>query len=221
MRAVITTAPEVGLVSAHAESVGALVVVHTDAATTVASAVQALSGKLRFSRVVVGIDPGERPGVAVLGDGVLVATAHAANPEAAADEAERAVRTVPADRYVVRVGHGAPTQRDRILVALAAKGIAARVELVDETNSTPATYRSPAERDTTAAAAIALARGAVVAAVRQPLPSDGEVRDIQRKSRVHSEGELTISRELAHAVAVGELTLDEAVKSQRGKKMAT
>lgn len=220
VRVVVTTATDLPIVQPHAAAIGAAVVVHTEARRTVTNAVQALLGKRRFTRLVVGIDPGERPGVAVIGDGVLVATVQAASPEAAADEAQRAIEGVPADAYLVRVGHGAPTKRDRILVALASRPALAhaRVEVVDETDSTPDRYRTPAERDTTAAASIALAPGSPVVAVTDPVPSEGEVRDIQRKSRMASAGELTISRALAHAVAVGELTLDEAVREQRGKR---
>lgn len=222
VRVVITTTAEVGLVAPHAEAVGARIVIYTDPVRTVSEAAQALAGKQTFSRVVVGIDPGERPGVAVIADGILVATAHAASPEATATEVERALGTVQASAYVVRIGHGAPTQRDRILRAiawLARTGV--RIEIVDESRSTPLTSRTPAERDTTAAAAIALARGIALQGVPEPDPSAGEVRDIQRKSRIHSKGELTISRDLAHAVAVGKMTLEDAVHFQRGKRLAT
>lgn len=221
MRVVITTTAEVALVQPHAEAVGARIVIHTDPVRTVGEAAQALAGKQTFARVVIGIDPGERPGVAVIGDGVLVATAHAASPEATATEVERALGTVQAATYVVRIGHGAPTQRDRILRAiawLARTGV--RIEIVDESRSTPVSYRTPAERDTTAAAAIALARGTALQGVPEPDPSAGEVRDIQRKSRLISQGELTISRDLAHAVAVGKMTLEDAVHFQRGKRTA-
>ena len=40
----------------------------------------------------------------------------------------------------------------------------------------------------------------------------GEVREIQRRSRRISEGRLTIPSSLARAVAVGRLTLSEAVE---------
>lgn len=222
VRVVITTTAELHLVQPHAEAVDARIVIFTDPARTVNEAVQALAGKHTFSRVVVGIDPGEKPGVAVIGDGILVATARASSPEATATEVERALGSVQASAYVVRIGHGAPTQRDRILRAiawLARTGV--RIEIVDESRSTPLTYRTPAERDTTAAAAIALARGIALMGVPEPDPSAGEVRDIQRKSRLFSQGELTISRDLAHAVAMGKMTLEDAVHFQRGKRLAT
>lgn len=221
VRAVITTAGEVGTVAPHAEAVGAAIVVYSEPQRTVAETVQALSGKQAFSRLVVGIDPGERPGVAVIGDGILLHTSQAPNPEATATEVERALGSLQAKGYIVRVGHGAPTQRDRILRAiawLARTGV--RIEMVDETRSTPLTYKTPQERDTTAAAAIALARGVAVTDAPEPLPSAGEVRDIQRKSRIQSAGELTISRELAHDVALGKLTLEDAVAFMRSKRTA-
>jgi hypothetical protein len=42
-------------------------------------------------------------------------------------------------------------------------------------------------------------------------PTDGELREIQRKSRIKSQGRITISSELAKKVALGELTLAEAI----------
>ena len=53
---------------------------------------------------------------------------------------------------------------------------------------------------------------------RMPVsPTDGELREIKRRSRKHSNGRLTISSELAKAVAVGRLTMPEAIERQRLK----
>jgi len=206
--AVITTEAEVARVD-HAR-----VILFTSVAETLEAAQRALLGKERFARVVVGIDPGERPGLALLGDGRVLATRQAPNPEAVAGLVEQMLAPVAADLVILRIGHGAPSMRDRIINQLVTLPHA--LELVDETSTTPALYKTQEERDVTAAKAIALARGTVLKGQREVVPSDGEVRDIQRKSRLLSRGELTISRTLARAVARGELTLDEAVLNQRG-----
>lgn len=191
------------------------VVAFTNVDDTLALALALLHGPGPFRRCVVGIDPGERPGVAVLGDGRVLRLVHAASPETVRDAVRDALLHVQADAFLVRVGDGAPTYRDRILRTLA--GIDVAVELVDERRTTPPTSHSPAERDTAAATSIALTPGAELRLVDLPpvRPSEGELRDIQRKSRLASRGMVTISRHLARHVALGRLTLDQAVERQR------
>lgn len=211
---VITTALEASVVP-HGN-----VVAFSTPPDTVDAALRALSGRIAFRRVVIGVDPGERPGVAIIGDGQLLSTVHADSPEAVREIVEKAVRGLDAERFTVRVGHGAPTQRDRIIHRVLTLGVA--LEVVDESRSTPATYRTNAERDIEAAKAIALARGTAYASMAPPLirPSIGEIRDLQRKSRIASSGAVTISRALARAVAMGRLTLEEAVERQMGRLQA-
>lgn len=48
-------------------------------------------------------------------------------------------------------------------------------------------------------------------------PSDGEIREIQRRSRIRSSGRITISKELARQVATGEKEMDEAIEEQKGE----
>jgi hypothetical protein len=46
-------------------------------------------------------------------------------------------------------------------------------------------------------------------------PTPGELRDIQRLSRIESKGSVTIASELAESVARGEITLTDAIAKQR------
>lgn len=208
---IVTTAAEAPLVDHPA------VIVFTDVESTIQEALRVLEGISTARECVIGIDPGERPGVAVLADGRVLRLVHATSPEAVRAAVDAALDSVPAERFVIRVGNGAPTFRDRILHALA--GARALVELVDERHSTPANCHGSAERDTAAATNIALTRGAPIAAsdVGPVRPTEGEVRDIQRKSRIASTGQVTISRVLARNVALGRLSMDEAVRRQTGK----
>lgn len=207
---VLTTEPEA------ARIVGTPVVVVREARDAVEEAERVLSGARVFRRVIVGIDPGEKPGLAVIGDGRVLATRQVRVPEDVAEVVDHMRRTIPTELFTVRVGHGAPTYRDRILLALQRLAGRVRVEVVDETKSTPTPHRSAEERDTAAAKAIALARGVAAGPVGRIRPSDGELRDIQRKSRVASSGRVTISRGLARRVALGEMALDEAIREQQG-----
>jgi hypothetical protein len=184
---------------------------------TIDAALRILEGAGPFRRCVIGVDPGERPGVAILADGRVVRLVHAPNPEAVRGAIDEALATIPAERFVVRIGNGAPTFRDRILQTIASLPV--MLEMVDESHSTPVGTHGQAERDTQAATNIALTPGTplMVSDLHPVRPTEGELRDIQRKSRLVSEGQVTISRSLARHVALGRLTLDEAVARQQGR----
>lgn len=184
---------------------------------TIAEALRLMHNPGPFRACIIGVDPGERPGVAVLADGRVLRLVHARSPESVQEVVRQVVATLPAERFVVRVGNGAPTFRDRILQTLA--GIDAELELVDEHRSTPVDYHGPSERDTVAATNIALTPGAPLhlSDLRPAIPTEGELRDIQRKSRVASDGAVTISRALARHVALGRMSLDDAIARMRQK----
>ncbi len=183
-----------------------------DIDASVAKALQLLKGKTEWRELRIGVDPGREPGIAIVGDGEVIDTRVAASPEAVAFHIHQAVRTFPAKDVRVRVGHGDPTNRNRILNALARDGL--RVEIVDEAGTT---HRSP-QPDVDAAIDIARTPGQRVVPPVEIRPTPGEVREIQRRSRLDSGGVVTISSELADAVARGELSLDEAIARARRKE---
>src|SRR5439155_1323072 len=82
-----------------------------------------------------------------------------------------------------------------------------RVAVVDEAGTTHRT----AQPDVDAAIDIAKSSGRRVEPPVEIRPTPGEVREIQRRSRLDSGGVVTISSELAGAVARGDLTLEEAL----------
>ena len=188
------------------------VVAVDDIDASIAKAIQLLKGKSEWRELRIGVDPGREPGVAIVGDGEVIDTRIAASPESVAFHVHRAVRTFPAADVRVRVGHGDPTNRDRILNALARDRL--RVEIVDEAGTT---HRSP-QPDVDAAIDIARTRGQRVVPPVEIRPTPGEVREIQRRSRLGSGGLVTISSELAEAVARGDFSLDEAIARARRKE---
>lgn len=187
----------------------ARVVAVDDIDNAISRALQLLKGKSEWRELLIGVDPGHEPGVAVLGDGDVLDTYLAPSPEAVRDRVRTALRTFPAEHVRVRVGHGDPTNRNRILNVLAPEGL--RVEIVDEAGTT---HRTP-QPDLDAAVDIARTPGVRVQPPFEVRPTPGEVHEIQRRSRVQSGGQVTISSELADAVARGELTLDAAISRQR------
>ncbi|WP_247009801.1 hypothetical protein [Halorientalis litorea] len=160
-------------------------------------------------RTVVGIDPGERPGVAVLSGDAVVAAFHVP----AADAAEVVCEEVDdAPNPLVRIGDGARMVGARIIDDLPD----VPVELVDETGTTP--YLGTGARgmgDVLAAVNIARIEGEEVES-RDIEPTAGEIRTIQDRSREQSAENRAIDESLARRVAVGELTVEEALAEHRG-----
>ncbi|ELZ23178.1 hypothetical protein C475_16054 [Halosimplex carlsbadense 2-9-1] len=159
-------------------------------------------------RTVVGVDPGERPGVAVLSGDMVVATFHvplADAGEVVREEVEDAVDPL------VRVGDGARLQGAKIIDDLED----VPVELVDETGTTP--YLGTGARgmgDVLAAVNIARLSGERVES-RTIEPTAGELQRIKERSREAGDENRAIDEDLARRVALGELTMDEALAEHR------
>ncbi|MFP4545767.1 MAG: hypothetical protein ACLFPN_02835 [Methanomassiliicoccales archaeon] len=184
------------------------VVAEAEAEAAIDLALTVLRGGERFQRVVMGIDPGIRPGMAVLADGKLVLERIVRTPEEVAQEISRFVAHVEFSTLLVRIGHGDPTNRDRTIRAI--WDLVENIEVVDETSTTV----QDSVPDLRAARSIAQTRGEPVVRKPQVSPKTGEIRNIQRLSRVESAGRVTISYHLAEAVAKGEMTLREALRRQ-------
>ncbi len=178
---------------------------------------RALTPSASSGELVVGIDPGPRPGYAVLEGSECVGEGNLDAPEGAAVFAAQLRHRFESRAILFRVGSGDPLARNRIVNALLARHRS--VEMVNENCTTPRGRRRP--RDGAAAHKIAETRGAPV---RDPLPvaaTAGEVANLQRLSREGSGGRVTISRTSAQRVLRGEITLAEALdqalpKNRRG-----
>jgi len=159
-------------------------------------------------RTIVGVDPGTRPGIAVLRGGTVVGAFQVPIERAA----EVVTEEVAGDEdAVVRIGDGARLEGARIVDDLDD----VRVELVDETGTTP--FLGPGARgmgDVLAAANIALMAGEEIEG-RNIEPTQGELQVIKSRSREASEENRAITEALARKVARGELTLDEALERHR------
>ncbi len=161
--------------------------------------------------IIIGIDPGERTGVAVLAETAVLFT-YCVPMADVCQTVLRIVESVHPGHVVIRIGHGARLIRTRIVNSLIKLG--AYIELVDETGTTPAKSR---DADIHAAIRIAHLKGTPIGE-KFITPSIGEIRSIQDHSREKTGGELTISRVLAKKVATGELILEDAISIQKGGK---
>ena len=162
--------------------------------------------------LVVGVDPGPRPGLAWLADGVLVGVAQLEIVDDGADHIQAIASGIQHDRITVRIGDGSTTLRNRISNCCLARDLA--VEFVDERRTSRGISR---HHHHAAATRIALIDGMRIIHRQQVSPADGELLELQRRSRRMSDGRITISRNLAKSVAVGRLTMDEALERQRRK----
>lgn len=159
-------------------------------------------------RVIVGVDPGSRPGVAVLDGGTVVAVFQVPLADAV-PTIEREVEDAPDP--LVRIGDGSRLEGARIVNGLT--GVP--VELVDETGTTP--YLGEGARgmgDVVAAVNIAGIEGDRVDSLAVE-PTPGELQVIKNESRRKSADNRSIDEELARRVAAGELTIEEALDVHR------
>jgi len=179
-------------------------------------ALQMLIGKDLYSKVFIGIDPGDQPGIAVVGDDILLQKINIDTPEKVVTVIKRILREYPAFETLIRIGHGSILTRNRIINSLIPLKIP--IEIVDETKTTPSQQIGRHERDSEAAAVIALLTGGKVQR-RLPLePTRGEIRNIQERSRKLTGGKFSISEKTAKKVLEGSISLIEAIEKEKNYK---
>ncbi len=208
---VITTADEAGSFAVMDRHL----VIYDEPASTVSQAIGMERRTSPAGAIVIGIDPGRRPGVAVL-SGDMVIAVH----QVSVTEVEPLVKKIQRDyrptSVLIRIGNGARLITTQVINSLLQAGF--RVELVDETGTTPhigKDVHTNTVRDIIAAINIAHIKGVPVGR-REVEPSKGEIRVIQETSRSISDGRATIPRYLARQVARGEITIDRAIEMHKG-----
>lgn len=176
-------------------------------------ALQKLTGKELYSKIFIGIDPGERPGIAIVGDDILLQKIHVEGPEYVVSQIKHLLHVYPSKDIYIRIGHGSMITRNRIINSLIPLKIP--IEIVDETRTTPSQQKRRCIRDGEAAAAIAFISGGRVQMTLPIETSRGMIKNIQKRSRQLSEGRFTISEKTALRVLKGELSLLEAVEKEK------
>ena len=161
-------------------------------------------------RTIIGVDPGEQPGIAVCTGGIVIAAFQVPLTEAATViEREASGASDP----LVRIGDGARLRGASIVDDL--EGFT--VELVDETGTTPSLGSGARGMgDVLAAANIARLSGERIE-TRDVEPTAGEIETIKHRSREASNGGRTIDEALARRVARGELSIEEALDEHRSE----
>jgi hypothetical protein len=173
-----------------------------------------LEGRRRVQNVFIAIDPGDRPGMSVVADGKVMEVHRLKNPRDIGPVVEL-LEKYPSAR--IKIGNGAKMQRIMMLKALGeVLGYDYPVIVVNEARTTPKVggIESSSVVDIVASINIGLREG-IKTTIGELLnvkePTKREIEDIKRRSRELS-GNITISSRLAREVALGNLTLEEAIK---------
>jgi len=84
-------------------------------------ALQIAQGKEFYEKIVIGVDPGEVFGLAVLADGKVAETANCFSVEETLDKIKNVLdnlKDTPTTSFLVKIGDGAPQYKEKLLQAL-------------------------------------------------------------------------------------------------------
>ena len=157
------------------------------------------------SDLVIGIDPGGVTGLSVIGaNRILFMDTYkdVKNMSTVIDSINLEIGI-----QAVKIGTGSPPERTKILKAL--KKYSSIVQLVDEQNSGSGSHTKAATR-------IALRKGELNNGQNYH-PKKGEIAWVQQESRRISKGLVTIDKELAYEILIGEVSMNQAIKKYTEK----
>jgi len=90
----------------------------TDPSKVVNEALRIVQGKQRYEKTVIGIDPGETFGVAILSDGRVLETLNCPSLKETVDTVLKVLEETPAILKTVKIGNGAPRHLKELLHSL-------------------------------------------------------------------------------------------------------
>lgn len=208
---------DVGVILTSLEEIGGIEFEPKVASESIEEAIRRalciLAGKTEINSLIIGIDPGPKPGLAAVANGTVLEARIVESPEHVAELVREFVEIYAPRHSRIRIGHGDPLNRNRIVNSLLDEDHL--VEMVDERGTT----RRLENPDLEAAKQIAAVKGNLIREKLQVIPTARQLKEIQRQSRIASENRITISTDLARDVAIGKITLNEALERQmRSKK---
>lgn len=115
IKAVITTKEESQQIS-HPQVI--LFELGSNPESAVDKAILIVQGKRNYERVVIGVDPGETYGIALMGDGKVIETRISSVLEEAVNLIVDRLKNFPALVRIVRVGNGPPEYTKRLIRSL-------------------------------------------------------------------------------------------------------
>ncbi len=175
----------------------------------------------KFQKMIIGIDPGEHIGIAAICDG-MVLSARTVSLEQLINVIETNLLSFPSEKVCIKIGDQPPSISRVVfnkIFNVFQKIAHIQLEIVPEADSNTGNLKTqkPLSTDEKAAIIIGLRNGKRRTHMVRNAISEGRVKEIQNWSREKS-GNLTIDSELAKLVAIGEITLEEAILIKSGKK---
>ena len=174
----------------------------------------------KFQKMIIGIDPGEHIGIAAICDG-MVLSARTVSLEQLIDVIQTNLLSFPSEKVRIKIGDQPPSISKVIfnkIFSVFQKFAHIQMEIVPEADSSAGNLKTQKSlsTDEKAAIIIGLRNGKRrTHMVRNSIP-EGRVKEIQNWSREKS-GNITIDSDLARLVAIGEITLEEAILIKSGK----
>lgn len=163
----------------------------------------------KFKRLIVGVDPGENIGISAICDGMVLA-AETSRLEQLMIKIENYLVYFPSEFVVIRIGDQ-PTSVSNVifnkLFRVFGKSEGISIEIVQESFSSPKKTFNHAK----AAITIAQRQGTVKNHLVRNKVTHGRIREIQKWSRNRSQNRITLDEELATSVALGKISLEEAI----------
>ncbi len=172
----------------------------------------------KWNRVILGVDPGIRFGLAILVGGHVVDKMEVIGSEQAAERAYQLLHPYLADPILVRVGNGTPVLASMFIRSLLQKsGLGVEVQLVDESKSSVLgrmEQRSSVHMDQAAAVVIAQTRGTPIDPMTWSPPiQDHNIRHVQQMIQTLAGRELHLPREVVEKVARGIYSVSQVMES--------
>lgn len=84
-------------------------------------AIQLLRGKKTFHELIIGIDPGKRSGLVVLGDGIILKKMELINIEEKVKDIIQILKDTQAENKTVKIGNGVKTDQQKLFTLLNAE----------------------------------------------------------------------------------------------------
>lgn len=178
-----------------------------DVKRAVRKSISFMYGKEKFNEIVVGIDPGLRTGIAVMGDGIPLEEFEISDIAVVKSIINSIRDDYSPARMLVRIGEGDIPDRNKIINDIYGDF---DIEIVDESKTSPIK-----NRNVEAARKIAMKRGKKVSRKMDLRFKRGEIVEVQRRSRMLSNNMITISKGLAIKVLKGEMDIYNAIEIQK------
>jgi predicted RNase H-like nuclease (RuvC/YqgF family) len=172
----------------------------------------------KFKLLIVGVDPGKQIGLAAICDGMTL-VAETSRLNQLARKIEEYLVLFPSEKVVIRVGDQ-PSSVSKVvfnkLFTIFGDVDNIKLEIVEEaySSSRKTTTSTPFSPDETAAITIAHRQGKTKNHLVRTLIPFGRIKEIQKWSRNLSNNQITLDTELAQSVALGDISLEEAIKQK-------